>query len=102
MKNYMTYKSNCKINNAVAVKLAIVKQKIEWIPIKKIIKTFNCSRNIPNLLFKQFKNSYWEGWIKQLKIVEKIDNIILQKYNLMANNSTKPKTHKSWLSTEVD
>ncbi len=102
MKNYMTYKSNCKINNPVAVKLAIVKQKLEWIKIKNIIQNFSCSRNIPNLLFKQFKNSYWEDWIEQLKMVEKIDNIILQKYELMANSSTKPKSHKTWLSSEVE
>ena len=70
MTNYMTYKSNCKINNEVAVKLAIIKQKLDNISIKNIIKNFNCSRNIPNLLFKQFKNSYWEEELEQLKMVD--------------------------------
>ena len=102
MQNYMTYKSNCKINNEVAVKLAIVKQKVEWISIKKIIKNFGCSRNIPNLLFKKFRNSYWDAEIKRLKLIKKIDNIILEKYKEMANNSTKPKFHKTWLDYEVE
>ena len=102
MTNYMTYKSNCKINNPVAVKLAIIKQKLDWISVKNTIKNFSCSRNIPNLLCKQFKKSYWEGWIESLKTTEKIDHVTLQKYWLMSNSSTKPKSHKAWLSAEVE
>jgi len=98
----MTYKSNCKTNNEVAIKLAIVKQKIEWISTKKIIKNFSCSRNMPNLLFKKFQNSYWKAEIERLKLIKNLDNIILEKYKGMANNSTKPKSHKTWLNSEVE
>ena len=42
----MTYKFNCKINNEVAIKLAIIKQKLDWISIKKIIKNFGLKDKI--------------------------------------------------------
>ncbi len=46
MTNYMTYKSNCKINNKVAIKLALIKQKLAGISIKNIIKNFNPNSTI--------------------------------------------------------